>query len=109
METINLNGKEYEVKFTTYSLSKLKELNLTEVQELVEKGNVFALTETLLMLTNAILCSNGVNVKEEIVSSYLDEAFTKGVEEPSKMLEKLIGGLTSSPFFKALQQAAENK
>lgn len=106
MDTIKLGNKEYEIKFTTYSLSKLKELDLVGMSNELEQGRVFAIIDTLIDLTGALLSSNGVNLSKDKISSLLDEAFNEGVS-PVELLEALIKGVTDNPFFKALHQVVK--
>ncbi len=102
METIKFKNKEYEIKFTIFALSKLKNFDLEKLSLDASQNKVFDIIDPIIKLYNAILTSNGLNVKEEIVAKEIDEQLENGLNV-IELLTSLINSLTNSPFFKSLQ------
>lgn len=102
MDTLKLGNKEYEIKFTTFALSKLKDLDMNELTNIEENGKVFYIAEVLVDLTYAIVTTQGNNSSKSLISQLLDESFENGDNNPTELLQKMIEALTDSPFFKAM-------
>lgn len=109
MDTLKLGEKEFEIKFTTYGLSKLKDLNINELTNIETSGKVFYIAEILVDLTYAIVSTQGFNANKSVISQLLDESFEKKENNPTELLQKMIGALTDSPFFKAMMENQEPK
>lgn len=109
MDTLKLGGREFEFKFTTFALSKLKEVDIEKIETMAEQGKVLYIADIILEMVYAMVSSQGLNTKIENISSMLDELFEKGEITPNELLTKLMEALTSSPFFKALMKKEQKQ
>ena len=98
--TIEIQGKQVELKYSFNSFKYMAELNLSELSELEEKPfKVIPITEQLLF--GAVNNNPSVIITVDSVQTYLEGVLEKG--ELFDLVEQLIELLQASDFFKSLQ------